>query len=232
MRTERFFIQSIPAVLYGELSDNVYIFIHGKCGCKEEAERFASVACAKGFQVLGVDLPEHGERLHDKNTFNPWCVVPELKAVYNFAQEKFKNISLRANSIGAYFAMLAFHDVDIKKSLFVSPIVNMNRLIENMMNTAGVTEEELKAKQHIATEFGETLDWKYLSYVRDNPIDKWISPTNVLYASNDCMTPQAEVESFCKKFGCDLTVTDRGEHWFHTDEQCRIMQEWELEKLY
>ena len=34
-------IGHIPAVIYGEKSEKAYIFVHGKCGRKEEAESFA-----------------------------------------------------------------------------------------------------------------------------------------------------------------------------------------------
>ena len=33
------------------------LYVHGKNGCKEEAERFAGTACAAGWQVLAIDLP-------------------------------------------------------------------------------------------------------------------------------------------------------------------------------
>lgn len=34
-------INDIPAVLYGDENSSLYLFIHGKMGCKEEAEGFA-----------------------------------------------------------------------------------------------------------------------------------------------------------------------------------------------
>ena len=58
---EFFDISGIPAALYGERSDKVFLFVHGQFGCKEEAERFAEVANPLGWQVLAIDLPEQLE---------------------------------------------------------------------------------------------------------------------------------------------------------------------------
>ena len=55
-------IGSIPAVLYGAPSEKGYLFVHGQGGNKKEAAAFARVAVPAGYQVLGIDLPQHGER--------------------------------------------------------------------------------------------------------------------------------------------------------------------------
>ncbi|MBQ8400702.1 MAG: hypothetical protein IJX14_02115, partial [Clostridia bacterium] len=57
----------IPAVLYGEPSDKVYLYLHGKHGRKEEALYLAQLLCEAGCQILAVDLPEHVERADDQN---------------------------------------------------------------------------------------------------------------------------------------------------------------------
>ena len=68
----------VPAVVYGPPSERAYLFVHGRCGRKEEAEAFAALACGRGCQVVAVDLPGHGER-SDMDRFVPWCAVPELR---------------------------------------------------------------------------------------------------------------------------------------------------------
>ena len=40
---------SVPAVLYGSPSPQVWLCLHGKGGRKEEAESFAQVVCPKGW---------------------------------------------------------------------------------------------------------------------------------------------------------------------------------------
>ena len=60
MKKQTMTLAGVPAVLYGERSRRAYLYLHGKNGCKEEAERFAATACEAGWQVLAIDLPEHG----------------------------------------------------------------------------------------------------------------------------------------------------------------------------
>lgn len=72
MKTERIQIDTIPAVLYGESAKQGYLFLHGQMGRKEEAEAFAQVVCPKGFQVLSIDLPGHGERQDRGEELTPW----------------------------------------------------------------------------------------------------------------------------------------------------------------
>lgn len=51
----------IPAALYGAESEKIFLCVHGQFGNKFEAESFARIAVPLGWQVLAVDLPEHGE---------------------------------------------------------------------------------------------------------------------------------------------------------------------------
>ena len=231
MTTQRFEIRGIPAVLYGNPSGKAYLFVHGKLGFKEEAEAFAEIACPAGYQVLAVDLPEHGERKDMHDAFNPWMAVPELRIVMKYIKTRWNDVSLRANSIGAYFSMLAFSDADIDKALFVSPILDMETLIVSMMSWAGVTENELRERGEIQTDFGETLSWRYLNWVRENPIEKWHYSMSILYAGQDNMTSRETVDTFAKSHHASLTVMENGEHWFHTPEQLRVLAAWEQEEI-
>ena len=88
MKEERFTIQNIPSILYGDSSENLFLYIHGKMGRKEEAAHLAELVCPKGYQVLGIDLPGHGERIGEMERFVPWEVVPELQTVYGFDRQR------------------------------------------------------------------------------------------------------------------------------------------------
>jgi len=223
---EIFKIQGIPAIVYGKSSEKLFLYIHGKNGRKEEAEQFASIACRKGYQVLGFDLPEHGERKDETGTFNPWHAVPEFKCILSNAKDRWDRISVRANSIGAYFSMLSFADEQIDRCLFVSPILDMEHLIGNMIKWSGITEEYLKKERIIPTDFGETLSWEYLSYVREHRIKKWYIPTSILYGTADGLTERKTVDTFVGQFDCQLTIMKDGEHWFHTPEQLEVLEQW------
>jgi len=228
---EIFKIQGIPVIVCGEPSKNLFLFIHGKNGYKEEAETFAAIACRKGYQVLSFDLPEHGERRNESGTFNPWHAVPEFKCILSYARDRWEHISVRANSIGAYFSMLSFAGELIDSYLFVSPILDMEQLIGNMMKWSGVTEELLKNERIIPTNFGETLSWEYLSYVRKHRIADWDAPTSILYGTADNLTENKIVDAFVDQFGCKLTIMDGGEHWFHTAEQLKVLEQWTKDSI-
>ena len=43
MKTQKLEISGIPALLYGKESRKVYLYVHGKMGCKEEALPFAAL---------------------------------------------------------------------------------------------------------------------------------------------------------------------------------------------
>ena len=116
-------------------------------------------------------------------------------------------------------------DKQIEKAYFISPIVNMEKLIADMMCWANVTEDELRDKKEIKTIFGETLSWEYLCYVKENPIT-WKIPTNILFGEKDNLTSYATISEFTKQINATLTVMRNGEHWFHTEEQMKFLDEW------
>ncbi len=94
-----------------------------------------------------------------------------------------------------------------------------------MMTWANVTEEELYDKKEIQTAFGETLSWEYLCYVRAHPIT-WKIPTHILYGGNDTLTSYETISEFANQFHASMTLMENGEHWFHTEEQLRFLDNW------
>ncbi|MBO6236127.1 MAG: alpha/beta hydrolase [Schwartzia sp.] len=93
------------------------------------------------------------------------------------------------------------------------------------MRWAKVTEAVLKARGVIHTEFGEDLSWDYLSYVRKHPV-RWTAPTKILYGDQDNLTSLETISRFAKTHNADLTVMENGEHWFHTEEQMKFLDDW------
>ena len=227
MNKRYFTINHIPAVILGAPSDKVYLFVHVKCGNKEDAQNFAEIVCDKGFQVLSIDLPEHGERRDNAEKLVPWEVVPELQGVLSYAKQHWQSVSLYAVSIGAYFSLLSFSNEYFANCLFLSPVLDMVALIEKMMGWAAVSTAQLQAEKEIPTDFGEVLSWAYYTYAKEHPINTWNSPTAILYAGQDNLTDRRTVTDFAKSFGCSLQIYEDGEHWFHTDEQLTVLRKWE-----
>ena len=111
------------------------------------------------------------------------------------------------------------------RAFFISPVVDMEKLIGDMMVWANVTEQELAEKLEIPTDFGETLSWNYLCYVREHSVS-WRISTCILYGESDHLTSVETISAFAKRIGADLTVLPGGEHWFHTEEQMRFLDGW------
>ncbi len=224
-----FKINNIPSQIWGEKSDKVVIAVHGSMSNKEDdvIKILAENVTNKGYQVLSFDLPEHGER---KNDTSYLCkvqnCVEDLKQIMEYAKESYQEIFLWACSMGAYFSLLAYKDEDIKKCLFLSPVVNMKVIIDNMMKWSSVTEEDLKVKKEIQTNFGQTLYWDYYEYVKNNPITNWNKKTSILYGSNDNLQDEKLIKDFANNFNCELSVLEGGEHFFHTEEQLNYYKKW------
>lgn len=197
---------------------SLVIYIHGKGGNAEEARHYQPLFA--GSDVIGFDYQSK----------NPWEAEIEFSNFYDVHSKGYDTVILLANSIGAFLAMSTLAEKKISKALFISPIVNMEKLILDMMQWSKVTEEELQNKKEIHTEFGENLSWKYLCYVRKNPI-KWPIPTCILYGGKDNMTSRETISDFAEYIGAELSVIEEAEHWFHTDEQMKALDEWIMRSI-
>lgn len=233
METKRIKINNIPSIIWGEKSSKVFIAIHGNMSNKEDKviEILANKVTNKGYQLISFDLPEHGERKIDTNYLcKVQNCVNDLKQIIEYAKANYNEINIWACSIGAYFSLLAYKDEDLKQCLFLSPVVNMKIIIENMMLWSNTTEKELNEKQEIKTDFGQTLYWDYYLYVKENPITNWNKKTYILYGNKDNMQNESIIKNFSNEFNCDLTILKNGEHYFHTEEQLNFYNDW-LDKI-
>lgn len=233
MKIERIKINNIPSIIWGEKSSKVFIAVHGNMSNKEDEviKILADKVVSKGYQLLSFDLPEHGERKEDnKYLCKVQNCVKDLKQIIEYAKLNYEEINLWACSMGVYFSLLAYKDEDIKRCVFISPVVNMKSIIDNMMLWSDTTEEELKEKQEVKTDFGQILYWDYYKYVKDNPITNWNKKTYILYGDKDNMQDRTIIERFVKDFKCNLTIMENGEHYFHTEEQLNYYNNW-LDKI-
>ena len=189
------------------------IYVHGKGGSADEAKHYQSLFADSDV----IDL--------DYKSQNPWEAKNEFSELYDLHSRGYDSVILMANSIGAFFSMSALADKKIEQALFISPIVNMEKLITDMMMWANVNEEELQIRKKIPTDFGETLSWEYLCYVREHPI-RWHIPTSILYGGKDNLTSRETISEFANQISSPLTVMEDGEHWFHTEEQIKFLDDW------
>lgn len=192
------------------------VYIHGKGGSADEAHYYKKFFDNE-YDIIGFDYKSE----------LPWEVKVEFQKYFIDIFSKYNEVVLIANSIGAYFSLISIslYGNFIKKAMFISPVVDMEQLILDIMKKAGVSEKELSLKKIINTSFGESLSWEYLSYVRNNPI-KWNIPSSILYGKNDNITSLKIISDFAKRINADLTVMDNGEHRFYTEEQMIFMDNW------
>ena len=181
------------------------VYIHGKGGSASESERYQ-----KNFpnvEVIGFDYKSE----------NVWDAEKEFKKFF----ARFAAVDIIANSIGAFYAMHTLSEKNVEKAFFISPVVDMEKIILTMMTRENVTEKMLREEKEIVTNSGEILSWQYLCYVRENPIE-WRVPTHILYGEKDFLTSPATMKNFAEKIGATLTVIPGGEHFLHTPEQMQI----------
>ena len=195
------------------MKKSAVLYIHGNGGSAEEAAHYRSLF--EYCDVIGLDYRAQ----------TPWEAKEEFPRLFDSLCGQYDAVTVIANSIGAYFAMQALPTKKIESVFFISPVVNMPKLIEDMMMWAGVSEAELRDKGEIETAFGQTLSWEYLSYAREHPA-RWPVPTRILYGSRDEMTSFAMISTFAGQIGATLTVMENGEHWFHTKAQMQFLDRW------
>ena len=195
---------------------DLVLYIHGKGGSAAESGHYRPLF--PGCEVEGIEY---------RGT-TPREAGAEIRAAVEERAGRYASILLIANSIGAYFSMCAGIGGTISKAYFISPIVDLERLILDLMRRDGVTEERLRAEGRIRSSFGEELSWDVLCDIRDHP-PQWDVPTAILYGGRDALTDRETVARFAAAHNARLTVIEDAEHWFRTPGQMRALDAWILE---
>ncbi|MBR6338375.1 MAG: alpha/beta hydrolase [Ruminococcus sp.] len=189
------------------------VYIHGKGGSADEAGHYKAL------------FPQSDVMGFDYKAQTPWEAAEEFPAYMAKESCGYDDITLIANSIGAYFSLCSLEKHNISRAFLISPVADMEKLICNMMTWANVTEAELQERKVVDTAFGDSLSWEYLCYVRQHPI-KWDMPTHILYGEKDELTDIETIRHFAKNTGATLDIMEGGEHWFHTKEQMEYLDKW------
>ena len=141
------------------------------------------------------------------------------------ASKGYDTLYLIANSIGAFLALHAGIDGLVSKAYFISPVVDMERMIADGLTALGATEEDLRKQGSMRTPNGVELSWDYLRRLRAHPVS-WRAPTEILYGGADALVPFETVRAFAEKTGARISLMEGGEHWFHTKEQMDFLDDW------
>ncbi|MDD6492079.1 MAG: alpha/beta hydrolase [Firmicutes bacterium] len=232
MNLNKIKIEGIPVIIWGERSDKTIIAAHGSHSSKIDDCMWilADEAIKQGYQILSFDLPQHGERVYETDLIMPDECVRELMVMYDYAKEQTQKISLFGCSMGAYFQLLTFADIDIDRVWFLSPVTDMERIIHNLMNYCHITEEQFKKKVIVENDI-ETLYFPYYEYVCKHPITNWPHETYILRGEMDTLSEYSYVKRFSDCFGCELIEQKGGEHWFHTESELDFFRHWIRNRL-
>jgi alpha-beta hydrolase superfamily lysophospholipase len=135
MVKQNLLIENIPAILWGEKNTKIMVAVHGNMSNKTDVPIaiLAEEAIPQGYQVLSFDLPKHGDRKEEATLCKVQNCVHDLSKIMDFVTRYSNDVSLFACSMGAYFSLLAYKDVSVRRSLFLSLIVDMSRIIDKMM---------------------------------------------------------------------------------------------------
>lgn len=125
----------------------ILIYVHGKGGSAEEVDHYKPLF--PNCEVIGFDYRSQ----------TPWEAKEEFPVFFAQQRQRCDRLTLIAGSIGAFFSMSALDKTLVDRAYFVSPVVDMENLIGNMMQWSNVTEQALAEKREIATDFGETLSF-------------------------------------------------------------------------
>ncbi len=118
------------------------VYVHGKGGSAQEAGHYKTL------------FPSHEVIGFDYRSQTPWEAKKEFSMFFTEQKNRCEYLTLIANSIGAYFALSSLDETLVDRAYFISPVVDMENLICNMMQWLNVTEQELAEKREIATNFG------------------------------------------------------------------------------
>ena len=205
MQTEQLDLGGIPALVWGPPGDGAVVAVHGNLSHKADTpiQLLAEAASARALQVLSFDLPGHGGRKDEPAPCRIQVCVPELRAVMGYAKKRWAHVAL-----------------------FLSPVLDMRRLIENMMGWFGVTQERLCRERAIETPTGETLYWDYYCYVKEHPVRRWDTPTSILCGGRDELCEPDVTARFARQYGCRLLTRPEAGHYFHTPKELEALRQW------
>ena len=106
----------------------IVIYVHGKGGSVQEAEHYKTLF--PNCEVIGFDYRSQ----------TPWEATEEFPGFFAAVRKRCEKLTLVANSIGAFFSLSALNEKLVDTSFFISPVVDMEQLICNMMQWAGISE--------------------------------------------------------------------------------------------
>ena len=166
---EEFVLDGIPALRWGKPGGRAVVGVHGQFSNKLDPvmSQCGDVIASRGDQLITFDLPTHGDRQDDK-AFTAMAANPEVRAFAQLARSQSTEVGLLASSIGAYFSLCDTPVGTFERAWLVSPLINLEYYIRDVMAEYSVTDEQLEVETVIDTPRA-VLEWPYLRFVEDHP---------------------------------------------------------------
>lgn len=225
----QFNLDGIPCVLWGEaVTDKLIIAIHGHFSHKEDAciAVLADVAVANGYQVLSFDLPAHGERNRNEMDCHIVKAVADIRSIFSWGKARYSDIGLFACSIGVTFGMIACENECLTQAYFLSPVVNLEQLVLQMMDDEGIDEAQLRVKEFIISPSGSIYHIDYLNFLRQHHTLNWNVQTHILTGEQDPISEVSQVQLFASLYHATFDIVEGAEHYFNRFEEINCFRLW------
>lgn len=185
---EEFVLDGIPALRWGKPDGRAVVGVHGQFSNKRDPvmARCGDVIASRDDQLITFDLPNHGDRPDDK-AFNAMAANSEVRAFAQLARSQSSEVGLLAGSIGAYFSLCDTPARTFERAWLVSPLIDLEYYIRDVMAEYSVTDEQLEAQTVIDTPRA-ALEWPYLRFVEEHPARLDI-PAWIIRGDQDEMVP-------------------------------------------
>lgn len=197
--------------------DSCVVYIHGLYGNSKEADYLQLYS--NKYDIIGLDY----------NDGNPWEVKNKIIEDFYEISKKYKSIYVVANSIGAFYTYMFLSNYNIKKAFFISPLVDMKKTIEKLMDKNNISMETLINKKTIILKNGHTLSFDFLESLKQSP--SWNVKTHILYGEKDKVVDHNSIFEFVSNYDCSLTIMKNAGHYFHTPGQLKFVKKWINEYL-
>ena len=211
-KPEELLLDGVPALRWGKPGGRAVVGVHGQFSNKHDPvmARCGDVIASWGDQLITFDLPAHGDRQEDK-AFTPMDASPEVRAFARLARSQSTEVSLLANSIGAYFSLCDTPPGTFERAWMVSPLLDLEYYIRDIMAEYSVTDEQLEAQTVIDTPRG-VLERSYLRFVEEHPA-RLNAPSWMIRGDQDEMVPLSALSRFVGAPGVELVQVEGGQHF-------------------
>ena len=226
---EEFVLDGIPALRWGEPGGRAVVGVHGQFSNKLDPvmAQCGEVIASRGDQLITFDLPTHGDRRDDK-VFNAMVTSPEVRAFAQLARSQSTEVGLLASSIGAYFSLCDTPTGTFERAWLVSPLIDLEYYIRDVMAEYSVTDEQLEAETVIDTPRA-VLEWPYLRFVEEHPARLDI-PSWTIRGDQDEVVPLDALSRFVSAPGVELVQIEGGQHFLGQPPHLETVVAWFKER--